>query len=766
MNGKSAKGQIKPAVQTCTFPIKKPRSNINLDDFVSEMPTKCALLILFLLSLSNAQSSIKLKGWIFSESEHTPVGSAFIQVQQTGFGTMSDESGYFQIENLPSGTYDLLISCIGYETKQIPYIRIFTDTPRDLTIYVKAAPLRGEAIIISAADTVFSTGIDGQKIVISGEILDRYRSLGVGKMLQQVAGVQIESATGGSSANVRIHGSKSSQVLVLLDGQRLNNPQSGEVDLNLIPIDQIDKVEIIPQGNTALYGGNAFAGILQFFSRNISEQEYISAGGNYGSFENVKGNVSTALQFGQLSLLSGYNQAWSRQDFDFRYNHETFERENAWYRNRSFFLKTGYQAGLFPGHLLFQKRNGNRGLPSSNYNEELQYGASLSEDFSTLQWLQKFLWGDKFYSDLNSGYQGLTQTFDNEKHPSPYLRYKTRNRSATIEIRQQNYLEPIKDLNIIAGYQYLHERLNQKDLLYNSAGFGTKKRESNAFFAGLDSRIPAFKQIFRTWNIRGVLRYEKNFNQSWNWYPTIGMNFNPEFFSKLYFDVTLSESVRYPDFNSLFWKADTRASGNPELQPERNRSWSGQVRLQRSKKYLPELEFRLFSESISDLIYWHRGVNGIWQPRNLYRAKKNGIDVQVNQNLVGDLLKLQIAYNYLDAINLSGEPTTDGKRLIFTPEHTFNSQLITELNPFFIIFVFRAASERETVDYNSSGTQLPAYNLLDASVTYQTTLNKLEISTDLSLKNITNQSYELIYGYPMPGREFNLSIKLKWSLSK
>ncbi|NIT57820.1 MAG: TonB-dependent receptor plug domain-containing protein, partial [Aliifodinibius sp.] len=97
------------------------------------------------------------------------------------------------------------------------------------------------------------------------------------QLLHQVAGVQIESVSGGAGRSIiRIHGSSANQVLVLLDGQRLNNPQTGEVDLSEIPLEQIERIEVVRQGNTAIFGGNAFGGVISFKSRRVENQNNFS----------------------------------------------------------------------------------------------------------------------------------------------------------------------------------------------------------------------------------------------------------------------------------------------------------------------------------------------------------------------------------------------------------------------------------------------------------------------------------------------------------
>lgn len=677
---------------------------------------------------------------------------------------MTDETGFYRIENIPPGRYEIIISCMGYKPASLENIEIYPDVRREINASLQPQPLQAELILITASDSLPVSGIEGQIHRISEKELELYRALGVEKLLQIFPGVQVESATGGGSAHIRLHGSRSSQVLVMLDGQRLNSPQTGEVDLNAIPMEHIERIELIPHGNTALYGGNAFSGIVRFVSRNEIQQNHISINGKYGSFESTEGGIKTGLNWSGISFISGYNQNWSAQDFDYRYENDTFVRENAWFQNRSLFMKAAIRKDRFNGHILVQNRAGKRGLPSSNYNEQLSYGALVQEEYRTVQLQQKIFWNNYLYSDVLAGYHRLIQTFDNAKHVSPYLRYKSRNKSANLEVRQQNYFQPSRHTRLTAGYHFLKENLKQEDLLFTGNNPLKNARDIHALFAGFEQKLSFRNPLWQSANVHGVLRYEAYFEESGTWFPTLGLNMQPKWLPKLYAGLIWARSMRYPDFNSLFWKADARAAGNPELQPERNDSWIVHVRLQRPAFYAPELQIRLFREDITDLIFWHRGFNGVWQPRNLHRAQKKGVDLQWDQNLAGDWLQWQSGYNYLEAVNLSGEPTTDGKRIVFTPEHSVDSRIIFRRSKLHFLLAYRFISERETVAYNSENTQLSAYRLWDASLGYHFYLGRLEYDADLTLKNAGNENYALIFGYPMPGREWRLSVKMKWNV--
>jgi len=713
------------------------------------------------------QNNIQLEGWIYNAETGAHVSDVNIQIVERGFMTTSDEVGYFYLENVPEGNYEIRFEHIAFEKQQSKNIHVNKDMTHQLSIFLVPKPIEGQTILVYAPREKYTTGMSGLTTTIEKEQIVRYEQLGIEKLLNQIAGLQVESSlTGGGETTVRIHGSQASQVLVLLDGQRLNNPQTGTVDLSIIPLDQLERVEVIPHGNSALFGGNAFAGVLQFFSRHNNSEKTLSLKVRYGSFNSANGRISTNLDMGSFTVLANYLQDYSRQNFSYDYQGHNYQRENAWYRNRKALAKLGVKKGFYSGSLLVNTRMGKRGLPSANFNEQAHFDSRLDESYSTFHSNQRFFWNPKQFTQIIAGINEIQQTFNNEKDISPFRIYKIKNINRTLEGRAEHHYSSPSSYNLIFGYQHLTEYLNQKNLLHQSGGLGQKERKIQAVYSGFDWQLPMLKTLFQSLKVNAALRYENYFKKQEDWYPLAGIFLQPRGLTTVSLSSIYSRSIRYPDFNSLFWKGDARSQGNPELLPEQNKSWNVQLGYRPGSGILPQVQLRYYRESISDLIFWHRGVNGIWEPRNLLYARKNGMDAELSKSFLGQALGLQTAYNYNNATNLSNEPTTDGKKIIFIPQHTFNSTLDFRYKHWFLQLLYRYVSERETVAFNSKGSQLAAYQVLDLSLQRSIEIRKYRIHSDLTIKNVLSEDYQLLFGYPMPGIEVLFSLELKWDFSK
>jgi len=722
--------------------------------------------LLFLILISHpilSQSNVRLTGQVRDAETGFPLAEVAVHVEKTADGTYTDADGFFRIENISPGTYSIQISLLGYETQNISNVEIGVDFPARVIANLKPVPLQSDTIVVMAEWHRDGSGLEGEKIMLSGADLDRFRQLGLPQLLQQVAGVQIESTgSGGGRSIVRIHGGRSSQVLVMLDGQRLNNPQTGEVDLSEIPLEQIESIEVIRQGNSALFGSSAFDGVIEFHTRRTPQVYNYTLHSQAGSFSSYMGSVSAGLTVLDIGGLFNYQQDYSRQNFDYKYEGKTFTRENAWYRNRKFFGKMKYETGRYSLNLLYNRREGDRALPCSFFNECGDVDAAMEETVQAWQSNHRLILSSHSYLEGLIAYHRLYQFYNNENDPVRITRYKTEQTNHNFETQLSGRFSAGHFADVRVGLNYLKETMNQDNLLNPPIGIGEKSRESKAGFAGAEVTLPLLPLVWRKASIRSSLRYEKHFSHPSRFYPTVGISFVPAIWKAINISGGWYKAVRYPDFNSLFWKGDSRARGNPELEPERKTAWNAAIRLRHDQWYFPELNLHYYSEKITDLIFWHRSFNGVWEPRNEDKAEKRGVDLELRQNMIPSHVQIQTAYSWIDAVNKVDEPNRYDKNIIFVPQHTINTSLWIGWGNWQTQVVYRAVSERETIPANSNGTQLNAYEIWDASCGYKHQIGKLTIDLGMAVKNITGSDYQLLYGYPMPGQEIQLNLALNF----
>ncbi len=720
------------------------------------------LLILFVFLDLFGQSNIQLMGTVRDDQGGEPVIGAEVLISGTQYLAFTDIEGFFQFENLPPGSYQLLVSSIGYKTRQINNVNVYADQTFRLNLSLSHFPIPGDSVHVEANYPDIDNLRTADKLILDSADLDNYKNLGISQLLQQIPGVQIESTRGaGGGAVLRIHGGGSNQVLVLLDGQRLNNPQTGEVDLNVIPIESIERIEILRSGNTAQFGANAFDGVINFQTKRLRPGKSAQVRSSFGSFSTASGAANVRIGFSSLGVLLNYHQQYSKQDFWFPYNGKPTQRQNAWYKNYQIFGKTEAKFERHQISFLYSYRKGDQGLPSAFYEEMKHFNAFAEGQNHTMQLNHRSFFHRNFYIQSMVGFHSLDKIYNNENDSSPYTRYKRHQFNSITELKIESILLPWPSVFTRVGTQFLYEYLNSENLLYTDQSIDKKNRQSSAVYGSVEWSISQPRSIILNSQLRLALRYENALDTAEGIYPQVGISLIPRYLTFLSLSAGWGKAIRYPDFNSLFWKGDARARGNPELSPERKTQRNFAADLSFPGSYLPSVNFYYYEEGITDLIFWHRTVNGIWEPRNEEKVDKRGWDIQLTQQVFKNYCKINIAYSYIDAINKSEEPNYFNKRIIFIPQHSLNSSIIFNIYTAQLIGVYRLVSERQITAANT-GVPLESYRLFDVSIRYQIFFNSLLLDLGLAMKNIMSESYELIRGYPMPGREIRFSVILKY----
>ncbi len=131
-------------------------------------------------------------------------------------------------------------------------------------------------------------------------------------------GVQVRRLGGpGQRSEVSIRGSTSSQVVILLDGVRLNSAQSGAVDLSTIPVDLVERVEISRGGGSAQVGSDAIGGVINVITRRAGDPRTRLAGAAE-SFGTGEGSLFHGGSLGPLEYALGYRGFTTLGDYEFQ----------------------------------------------------------------------------------------------------------------------------------------------------------------------------------------------------------------------------------------------------------------------------------------------------------------------------------------------------------------------------------------------------------------------------------------------------------------
>lgn len=177
--------------------------------------------------------------------------------------------------------------------------------------------LLDETLVTAPRPDPIQSPTGGQVIVLQPDSLFHARS-SAADVLQKIPGVVVRSQGGdGQRQVILLRGASEEQVLVLLDGVRLNEAGGGGVDLSLLPASSIERIEVITGAAAALYGAEAMGGVILLKTRSTYTNNAAELSLSLRSFHSTRLNAARVGQLGRWGILGQLSLLESRGDFFF-----------------------------------------------------------------------------------------------------------------------------------------------------------------------------------------------------------------------------------------------------------------------------------------------------------------------------------------------------------------------------------------------------------------------------------------------------------------
>jgi len=713
---------------------------------LSHLKRICLLILFSFLFVQAAE----LKGLIINSETSKALSSANIYFTNSQIGTVSDKYGEFSLK-IPTIAQDTLcVSMMGYQ-KYCQLIKFPVD--KDFLIKLSPAVLKGDDVI------VFATRIPGsaRQSSISLDIINQdelvlFSATDIAGILRGLRSLQIRDYGGAAAMKtLSLRGATAGQTLIILDGQRLNNPQNGEVDLSLIPLDHIERIEVLRGGTSALYGADALGGVISIKTKEAAEDKIeFSFEGALASFSTTLFKGDLQLSTNGLQLFSSYEHLSSQGDFSYtNIWGEQLIRDNNDIVRSHFYSKLSYTPKNYKVSFSLDALKSERGAPGpiepyyhyarmedkrQNYSLDIEtYSPDKKHKFRS----QSFL----FYSSnhyINEDERDVLVPINDK-----YLTY-----SWGEELQVLSTFRPELILNYGVNLrvdQFKHQRLNM-----------TFKRISYDAFIIDESYFDFNSKIIKSLKISPSLRFNGNTDFSNKLTPKIGLLLG--LFDNKTFAITANAGLSYrsPTFNDLYWPEDSFSRGNPDLRPESGRDWDMGLRLKLDRL---KLDIVYFDQHMSDLILW-QDHDGLWWPENVSKARIRGLENSLSWDIIPEHLELYAQYTFMDARNLSQQYYN--KYLVYRPLHSTHIQLNGKINALGLSFRTHMESKRYTLADNAEIHALVPYIKHDFSGNYCLKTAYSDILFKAEIRNIFDVSYTLLKDYPLPGREYIISVKFNF----
>jgi len=330
------------------------------------------LCALGLVAWVNAQSDVKIHGKVLDAESNQVLVGANIIVESMAIGAVSNAHGRFEIENVLNGSYSLRAEYMGYQA-ETQSVRVAGGEP--VFVFFRMQPIVLNLQNISVAADRFSTLTHENDfdIRIDRERIEQSGSDNVSRLLKGLPGVQVtETGSAGNAQKVSIRGSNSNQVLVFVDGVKLNDEMTGEVDLSQIPLHHVESIQVKKGGSSSLFGSGAIGGAVYISTMQTAEKR---AGITLtcGPFDYFKVEPHVNGSFDRWVYTLSLQTMRSKGDYPYSYHtaddhvqHAT--RENADILSHNIFARAGYVNGDHQIGLRAQYYSSVRGLPGKvNY---------------------------------------------------------------------------------------------------------------------------------------------------------------------------------------------------------------------------------------------------------------------------------------------------------------------------------------------------------------------------------------------------------------
>lgn len=244
-------------------------------------------LTLFLLgaAILYAAEEGGLSGRILDASTGQPLPGANIQITGSVLGAVSDNRGQFRILKVPAGPHSLRATYIGYEPAAVEVILSGAES-REIVLRLKPTVIPMHQVVVTGSRQPETLASAAASISVMDRMAMRRRNLmGAAEALQLVPGVTMVgdyiTIRGGSGYN-RLGGSR---LLVLLDEVPILTSDLGEANWNIVPVTEIERMEVLKGAASSLYGSGAISGVVNMITKQPTREISLSVRQASGLFD-------------------------------------------------------------------------------------------------------------------------------------------------------------------------------------------------------------------------------------------------------------------------------------------------------------------------------------------------------------------------------------------------------------------------------------------------------------------------------------------------
>jgi vitamin B12 transporter len=585
--------------------------------------------------------------------------------------------------------------------------------------------------------------------IIDQEALDARQSGVPADVLRGAPGFSVSRSGGiGAVTEVRLRGAEANHLLVLVDGIDINDPALGSsVDFANLDMIGMTRVEILPGAQSALWGSDALAGVMNFETTpapgTTDRNVWLEGGSNDTKRESIR--------------LAQRDDAWyyaldARHTETAGTNIATFGGEDDGYRNTTVHLNTGYTGERASLQLVA------RGVDAQS-----EYDPTPFPDFVPVD--------GNVELDVHQRLLGLFGTFDQTDHLTQRLsvrHYDSRNDNSTDGVRDsssdgdKNQFTYQGDYAFAWGatsqlvtwaYEYTREGFNQRGA---ASAFGDPNQDQH-----MDTHS-AIGEWIVDWN--GVsaslsARHDDNsdFDDANDYRLAVRL---PVVRPGTTLFLSVGTGTKDPTFVERFGFTPDTFIGNPNLRPERSRSAS--VAIDQALGGAASIRIAYFHDKLEDEIdgfFFDANKGGFTAVNTNGDSHREGVEFTLTAR-IAESLQARLDYTYLDATQPGATHQEDELR---RPRNTGRILLDYTPLPERLSFELGAAyvgthDDDDFATFPARRVSLDAYTLIHCTARYRIT-DRIELTG--RIENAGDEHYEDVFGYATPGRQGYVGVNVR-----
>lgn len=570
-------------------------------------------------------------------------------------------------------------------------------------------------------------------LIIDRREIEQSSGSNVAQLLHQHSGIRVNNSMGSPANNqdLFLQGASSSYTLILLDGIAVNDPSGigGAIDLRLLPLQNIERIEVLKGNQSTLYGSDALAGVINIITKQEAERTIQTTGTvEYGAYNSFRGSADVS---GSVQNRLTYSVGYSRKSSDGISAAATPEGSEP-------FENDGYMQDSFYGNVSVQPVNGITIKPFLKYSVfDGDYDADAFTDAP-----------NTFYTNMwNPGVQALIEKGDFQVN-STYQLTKTEREFST-EFSETVLNGTFHNFDSFVNYD-LNQFVNVMAGFNRQEGVIPADEENDISEVSTSFSSPYATLLLDAGNgLRAEAGFRMNIHSEYGNNSTYSFSPSYEISESLKFFGSIGTGFKTPTLDQLFGQF----GANPELEPEESQHI--QVGFE---AYLLDQTLKIgshfFDRDIDNLIAYDFSAGYL----NRDREETQGVELTARW-LVTNNLTLGGFYNYLNGetitLNSEGEEQTS-TGLIRLPEHNFGLYASYRFqNGLLIKLDGEFAGERTDLffnpanNYESEEVTLDSYVLANLYTEYSLFDQLLSIYG--TIRNLFDADFTEVYGYNTMG---------------